>query len=276
MGVAARAGRPLLRDPQRPRHGRLGPGDRRGPGGAVLARGDLAGKAACRADLLARSGSTRPTTGRCRDDRAARPAEGLRPARRRRARRCSRAGRAVIVQGSGHAVARGAVPRARRRRARAASRSSSGSIATMARRIYAGADLLPDAVALRAVRPGPDDRAPLRDAADRPPDGRPRRHRHRRSDAARGGDRLRVRRGDRRPRWSRPAIAAVRAMRRRPARRGTALLDAGHGGRLRLGDRLGARATSTPTGARSRCAGRSRGSRRRTPGFAQVARSHRG
>ena len=36
--------------------------------------------------------------------------------------------------------------------------------------------LLPDAVAVRAVRAGPDDRAALRHAADRPPDRRPGRH----------------------------------------------------------------------------------------------------
>ena len=43
----------------------------------------------------------------------------------------------------------------------------------MARRIYAGVGPVPDAVALRALRAGPDDRAALRDAARRPPDRRP-------------------------------------------------------------------------------------------------------
>ena len=64
----------------------------------------------------------------------------------------------------------------------------------MARRIYAGADFFADALAVRAVRPGPDDRAALRDAADRPSHGRPGGHGHRRDAAPGRGDRLRLRR----------------------------------------------------------------------------------
>ena len=75
-------GRPVPRDPQRTRHDGLGPGDRCGPGRAVFARGSgrqgrLPGGSAD--PHRVRPGRRRPGD---RDDRAARSAEGLRPARR--------------------------------------------------------------------------------------------------------------------------------------------------------------------------------------------------
>ena len=82
---------------------RLGPGDRRRPRRAVRRATTSPGKAACRADLLTRR-RLRPRRRRAgpRADRAAGPAEGLRPPRRRGARRCSRRGARIVVQGSGH------------------------------------------------------------------------------------------------------------------------------------------------------------------------------
>ena len=98
---------------------------------------------------------------------------------------------------------------------------------------------VPDALALRALRPGPDDRAPLRDAARRSPD--------RRASPTRWST------------WTRAAVAGHRVRvrcrdaggprRRGGARRGLAGLERrgwdaaarpGHGGRLPLGDGLGA------------------------------------
>ena len=72
-------------------------------------------------------------------------------------------GARIIVQGSGDARLADAF------RALAAARPEPVALVERfdranARRIYAGSDLLPHAVALRAVRPGPDDRAALRHA----------------------------------------------------------------------------------------------------------------
>ncbi len=108
---------------------------------APYSRGDTAGKALCRADLLERVGFDPADDGvGARDDRAARPPEGVRPARRRPSRACSRRGARVIVQGSGHESL--AVP------FRALAAANPGRVALierfdrdMARRIYAGADL---------------------------------------------------------------------------------------------------------------------------------------
>ena len=87
--------------------------------------------------------------------------------------------------------------------------------------------LLRDAVALRAVRPGPDDRAALRHAADRPRDRRPGRHGHRRDDATRApAPASRSTAPTRRRRWSARATPRS-ACARRAARRGRALLDRG-------------------------------------------------
>ena len=95
---------------------------------APYSRGDRTGKAACRADLLTpdRVRSGRRRAGH-RDDRAARPAEGLRPARRRRAD-AARARRPARRPGQRPSGARRSVPRDRAGAPRTGSRSSSGSI----------------------------------------------------------------------------------------------------------------------------------------------------
>ena len=226
-GALRAQGRPVRRHPQRARHDGLGSGDGPGPGRAVLARPTVAGKAACRADLLTRLGFDPDDDGAGhRDDRAARPAEGLRPAGRRAAPALLDARRAARRPGQRPSGARGPVPgdspTARPEQVALIERFDR----VMARRIYAGLGLLRDAVAVRAVRPGPDDRAALRDAADRPPDRRAGRHGHRRDDAP---GRPAPGSSSRRRRSRRCSRRATRrcACGRPAARRGTALLDRG-------------------------------------------------
>ena len=121
-------GRPLHRHPQRPRHDALGPGERPGPGRAVLARRP-AGKAACRADLLTRLGfdpaDAAPVLGmigRLDPQKGFDLLAGAAPA-------LLEAGARIVVQGSGHPAL--ADPfRGWSRRARTASRSSSASTGT--------------------------------------------------------------------------------------------------------------------------------------------------
>ena len=143
------------------------------------------GKAACRADLLTRIGFD-PADRRAghRDDRAARSAEGLRPAGRRgadaaRARASGSSSRAAATRPWPDPFRALAAANPTRVALHRALRPGDGAPDLRRRR------LLRDAVAVRAVRPGPDDRPALRDAADRPPDRRPRRHGHRRDDASR-------------------------------------------------------------------------------------------
>ena len=90
--------------------------------------------------------------------------------------------------------------------------------------------LLRDALALRAVRPGPDDRVALWDATDRPSCRRARRHGRRRDRAtrARGPGSASA---SRRPRdSSRHVTPRSASVRRRSCWEG--LLDRGHGGRF--------------------------------------------
>ena len=102
----------------------------------------------------------------------------------------------------------------------------------LARRLYAGADGFLDAVSLRAVRHRPDGGAALRDAADRPRDGRPARHGGRRRRQPGDGHGLRLRAGQRR-RPRRGVHALPCPVHRRRTRVGC---PAGprHGRRLRL------------------------------------------
>ena len=108
---------------------------------APYSRQAPAGKAACRRDLLTRVGFDPDDDGvGARDDRADGSAEGLRPARRRDAARCSPAGRGWSCRAA--ATRRSPIRSGRwRRRGPRRSPSSSASTATMARRIYAGVDL---------------------------------------------------------------------------------------------------------------------------------------
>ena len=123
------------------------------------------------------------------------PAEGLRPRRRRGAGARRRAGRGSSRSGSGDASlvagmrAAGGRPAGPDRAGRAL-RPRPGAADLRRRRP------VPHAVALRAVRPGPDDRDALRDAAGRPPDRRPGRHDRRPPRGPGERDRLPVRRGD--------------------------------------------------------------------------------
>ena len=221
---------------------------------APYSRADRPGKAACRADLLARRrASIRTIRGRCiGDDRPARSAEGLRPAGRRRAG-AARAGRPARRPGQRR-------PRRWPDRSGRSPRANPDRVALIERfdRATGPADLrgrrpVRHAVALRAVRAGPDDRPALRDAADRPPDRRPGRHGHRRVDATRGtGPGFAFDDADGRRRCSRRATPPSR------------LLAAGGAGWAGLLDRgmavdfdwrpVPRRATSRPTGGRSRSA----------------------
>ena len=171
-----------------------------------------------------------------RDDRAPGPAEGLRPARRRHARAAG-PGRARDRPGERTSVARRFVPGAGRGIARAGRvhrtlRSRDGAEDLRRRR------LLRDALAVRALRPGPDDRAALRDAADRPPHGRPGRHGRRRDGRPGGGDRVRLRstHAGRAALGVRAGLRAAGGRRSGVGRPGRS----GDGGRFRLDDRLGA------------------------------------
>ncbi len=176
--VAALEGGPVLRHPQRTRHDRLGPGDRRRHRGDVFADGPVRqGRLPSRP---ARAGRVRPGRRRdgVRDDRPTRSAEGLRPRGRCRAGD-ARARRADRRPGQRPPGARGSVPPTRR------FEPGPGRAHRTVRPGHGAADLcrrrrLPDALAVRAVRPGPDDRPALRDAAGRPPDRRPRGHGRRR------------------------------------------------------------------------------------------------
>ena len=161
-----------------------------------------------------------------RDDRPARSAEGLRPPRRRRARAARRAApgsssRAAATPSSpaGFRALAGRAPGPGR--AHRAVRPGDGPPDLRRRR------LLPHAVALRAVRPGPDDRAALRDAADRPPDRRPGRHGRRRATPPGRGHRVRVRRPATPDALRGGVRGGDRAPRRPAARRGTASSRAG-------------------------------------------------
>ena len=78
----------------------LGSGDRRRPGGAVLARRPARARRPAGRTCSTRLGFDPDDDGRgARDDRAARSAEGLRPARATPRRRCSSAGARIVVQG---------------------------------------------------------------------------------------------------------------------------------------------------------------------------------
>ena len=144
-----------------------------------------AGKAACGRTCSRESASTRPTTapvlgmiGRLDPQKGFDLLAGGR-------RRCSRR-RAGHRPGQRPRVARRSVPGARGVRTRP------GRAGRAVRPRHGPADLrrrrpVPDAVAVRAVRPGPDDRAALRDAAGRPADRRPRRQRRSTWTSSRGG-----------------------------------------------------------------------------------------
>ena len=204
---------------------------------ATYGRADLAGKAACRADLLERVGfdpaDPRPVLGLIgRLD----PQKGFDLVAAAAPVLLARGAR-IVVLGSGHpelADPFRALATAHPDRVALLERFDRA----MARRIYAGVGPVPDAVPVRAVRAGPDDRAALRDAADRPPDRRARRHGRGRDRAPGDGDRLRLRAR------RRPTGCCGRASGRwRSTGRGHAVGRAARprdGGRLRLGDRLGA------------------------------------
>ena len=142
---------------------------------ALFARRTSSGKAACRADLLARVGFDpgRPgpvigMIGRLDPQKGFDLLSDATPSLMERGVR-------VIVQGSGDPALAGPF------RALAAANPTRVALIerfdrAMARRIYAGRGLLRHAVAVRAVRAGPDDRPALRHAADRPPHRRAGRH----------------------------------------------------------------------------------------------------
>ena len=206
--------------PQRARHHASGIRPPTRTRAAPYSRADRAGKAACRTDLLTRIGFDADDPGAVIGmigrldpqkgfDLLADAAPGLLDR-----------GVRLVVQGSGHpeladpfrAIAQAAPGPGRVHRA---VRSGHGPADLCRRR------LLRHAVALRAVRPGPDDRAPLRHAADRPPRRRAGRHGHRRDDPPWRRHRLRLRRADRRatargvrpggPRCGRPVVPPGRA-----------------------------------------------------------------
>ncbi len=158
---------------------------------APYSREDRSGKAACRADLLTRIGfdpaDDGPVIGMIGRldpqkgfdllaDGRADPAQA-RGAARRPGQRSPGAGRPVPGDRPGQ-PGPGGVHRALR--------PGDGSQDLRRRR------LLRDAVAFRAVRPGADDRASLRDATDRASDRRTRRHGHRRGDPPGQGDGLQL------------------------------------------------------------------------------------
>jgi len=132
---------------------------------------DMAGKDVCRGAAVRRA---RARSGRCvvRDGQQARSAEGLRPCRNR-CRDAARGRRAHLRPGHGRSAPdRG--PGGTSRIWRGA-RSTGGSRALRPRPRAAHVRRcrrVSDAVTLRAVRPGPDDLAALRDAAGRARDRR--------------------------------------------------------------------------------------------------------
>ena len=151
-------------------------------------------------------------------------------------------GARLVVQGSGHpeladpfrAIA-AANPDAGR--VRRAVRPGDGPPDLRRRR------LLRDAVALRAVRPGPDDRAALRHAADRPSDRRTRRHGHRRGRPTRARGRASSSTGATVAGLLAACDAAFAPARRRRTARGTASSIAGWRS-ISTGSRARRRATS--------------------------------
>ena len=176
---------------------------------------DLAGKRACRA-ACARA-RARPGRPALRDGRPARSAEGLRPASPTPRTGCSPRARGSaswarattsLVDGL-QALARRA---AGTRLACRALRSRPGAADLRRRR------RVPDAVALRAVRAGPDDRDALRHGAGRARHGRARRHRGRRGRGSPTRQRLQLRdahpdawsmlRGGPWPRWPSRSVGA--------------------------------------------------------------------
>ena len=192
---------------------------------APYSREDRAGKAACRADLLtalgfdpADDGPVLGMIGRLDPQKGFDLLADAAPALLERGAR-------LVVQGSGHPELADPFRGARRGqpgrgRAHRAVRPGDGPPDLRRRR------LLPDAVAVRAVRPGPDDRAALRHAADRPSDRRPGRHGHRRDDAPGRGDGLRLRRA-RRPRGCSRRATRRSRMRARGGPAWEGLLDRG-------------------------------------------------
>ena len=157
-GALRAKGRPVHRDPQWSGQRRLGPGHRRRHGRPVFTCRPRTGKAACRADLLTRCGF---------DGRDDGPVFGLigrldpqkgfdlvleaAPAMLARGDR-------IVVQGSGHAYLADpfralAAAHPRPGRLHRAIRSGDGTTRSMPDRTVR------HAVAVRAVRPGPDDRA---------------------------------------------------------------------------------------------------------------------
>ena len=271
--VAPEAWRPIHRDPQRARHGSLG--SRHGPGSCRAVRawrprreGGVSGGAAATGRV--RSGRRRAGH---RDDRATGSTEGLRPAGRcdpgtaggRRAR--GRPGNGPRVAGRSVSCARVGITGPCR--AHRAVRSRDGA------RDLCRCRLLRDAVAVRAVRSGPDDRPALRDAADRAPHGRPGRHRRRRDRGSGAGDRLRVRRAD--PGGAgRRRRASVRAARRgwRGVGRSWSI---GAWPSTSIGGPARHRSTSRPIAGRSRSGGSGRRSARtrRSRARARAPRSSR-
>ena len=168
----ARQGRPVRRDPERHRPGRLGPVPRPGAGRAVLAdRPGGQGGLPARSARAQRPGPRRRRRG-ARDDRADGPPEGLRPAGRRDAGP-ARGGCPGHRPGQRPRVPRRPVPRARGR-APGAGRADRAVRPRHGPPDLRGRGPVPDAVAVRALRPGADDRPALRDAAGRPTDRRAR------------------------------------------------------------------------------------------------------
>ena len=160
---------------------------------APYSRANPAGKAACRADLLTRVGfdpaDVRPVIGMIGRLDPQKGFDLLSDA-------APDAARSVESGWSSRAAAIRRWP-AHSARSRPRIRIGSSLIErfdrAMARRIYAGAGPVRHAVAIRAVRAGPDDRPALRHAADRPSDRRPGRHRDRRDDEPGPRHRLLVR-----------------------------------------------------------------------------------
>ena len=233
----------------------LGPGHRHGPRGPLLGAADLAGKAACRADLLARHGmdpaDPAPVLGMIGRLDPQKGFDLLADA----APELVELGARIIVQGSGD-------PRLADPFRRAGDgQPGPGRARRAVRPGERPADLrglgpVPDAVPVRAVRAGPDDRDALRHAAARPPDRRPRRHRDRRDRAAGGGDRVRRSTSRRRPRCRRPADGRsprAAATARRPPGPGSS--SAGWRS-TSAGRRAPRPATPSPTGGPPGCAGR--------------------
>ena len=163
---------------------------------APYSREDRSGKAACRADLLTRigfdpadDGPVIGMIGRLDPQKGFDLLAGAAPTLLKRGVR-------LVVQGSGHPELADPF------RAIAPANPDAGGVHRALRPGDGPQDLrrrrlLRDAVALRAVRPGPDDRAPLRDPADRASDRRTRRHGHRRGRPTRARGRASVSRARR-------------------------------------------------------------------------------